>query len=72
MSTCGDNKNSCHNMKDILNIGDHVVCYCTQCKKRFHVNINDKKRAWSLFRKHTLQPGGNNLYYKYYSKMNVL
>ena len=68
---CGDNINSCHDLKDLLNVGDHIVTYCTQCKKRFHLNINDKKSARILFKKDILQPN-SNLYYKYHNKMNVL
>lgn len=53
-------------------MGDHWLGYCTQCKKRFHINVHNKKGQRELFRKEILQPGGNNLYYKYYSKMNIL
>ena len=67
----GDNKNSCHNLKDLLVMGDHWLGYCMNCKKRYHLKSGDKKRMRELFRKDTLQPG-TNLYYKYYGKMNTL
>lgn len=71
MSICGNNKDNCHDLKDLLVLGDHWVGYCTHCKKKYHLNMNDKKRARELFRKDTLQPG-TNLYYKYYGKMNII
>lgn len=69
---CGDNINHCHDLKDLLNMSDHLLVYCTQCKQRFHVKPQDKKTYNKIFRKESLQPGGHNLYYKYYGKMNVL
>lgn len=70
--TCGDNKNSCHDFKELLNIGDYWLGYCKNCKKRVMVKAGDKKKSAKLFKKESLQPGGNNLYYKYYGKMNTL
>jgi hypothetical protein len=72
MSIHGDNKNSCHDLKTLINEEDHILAYCTECKKRFYVKPKDRKGYAKLFKKDTLQPGGNNLYYKYYGKLNVL
>jgi hypothetical protein len=72
MSIHGDNKNSCHDLKTLINEEYHILAYCTECKERFYVKPKDRKAYAILFKKDTLQPGGNNLYYKYYGKLNVL
>lgn len=53
-------------------MGDHWLGYCDECKQQFHINVNNKKAQRELFRKDTLQPGGHNLYFKYYGKLNVI
>ena len=72
MSKCGDNINHCHDLKDLINEAEHLLVYCKQCKKRFYVKPQDKKKYNQILKRYSLQPGGNNLYYKYYSKMNVI
>lgn len=72
MSKCGDNLNMCHKMRDIFTHDGVVVSYCEHCKKLERVKIADKKSYSRIFKMDSLQPGGNNLYYKYYGKMNTL
>lgn len=72
MIKCGDNINSCHDMKDLINEPEHLLTYCTQCKKRFYVRPADRKKYYELHRKDALQPGGNNLYYKYFGKLHTI
>lgn len=71
MAKCGDNKNHCHDMQDLWSSADHLLMYCKQCKKRFYVKPQNKKRVAELLKRHSLQPS-TNLYYKYYGKMNIL
>ena len=59
-------------MKDLINEPDHILAYCVNCKQRYYVKPQDKKTYAKIFKIDSLQPGGNNLYYKYYGKMNVL
>ena len=68
---CGDNVNMCHNLKFLINEKEHTLVYCQHCKRRMYVKPQDKRRWSMIFRKDTLQPGGINLYYKYYGKMKV-
>lgn len=71
MSKCGDNKNSCHEIAFLLNEEEHILCYCKKCKQRFYVKPKHRKKYAEIFKLDTLQPGGNNLYWKYYGKMNI-
>ncbi len=74
MNKCGDNKNSCHKMKDLQNDERIIISYCEFCKKRFYVRKYEQRTDptyGKLYRMDTLQPG-SNLYYKYYGKMNVI
>lgn len=63
LSKCGDNLNSVHHMKMLIDEADHILCYCERCKQRFYVKPKDKRRYAKLFKKDILQPG-SNLYYK--------
>lgn len=69
---CGDNVNSCHMMRDLINEPEHILAYCIHCKKRYYVRPKDRKTYVEVFKIDSLQPGGNNLYYKYYGKMNTI
>jgi len=71
MSYCGDNINMCHDMEVLIDFPEHILCYCKNCKRRYHVNPMNKMRYNELFKKDTLQPG-LNLYYKYFGKMDII
>lgn len=71
ISKCGDNKNSCHLMKDLINEKEHLLSYCVNCKRRYYVRPADKKTYNKVYKRDALQPS-SNLYYKYYGKMNTI
>lgn len=69
---CGDNINSVHKMKYLMDHEGIIVCYCERCKLKFEVKPQDNKTYRRLFKRDTLQPH-ENLYYKEYpNKMNII
>lgn len=69
---CGDNINSVHKMKTLIDDPAIIVCYCERCKLKFSLSPNDKVTYRRLFKRDTLQPH-ENLYYKEYpNKMNII
>lgn len=68
---CGDNINSCHDMKALHDTDEQIVAYCKNCKIKVEVKPRNKKLYRQIFQRDTLQPS-SNLYYKYYGKMNVV
>lgn len=69
---CGDNKNSVHKFRSLVDEASIIVAYCERCKQRVSVNPKDRRKYMKLFKRDVLQPG-TNLYYKEYPhKMSVL
>lgn len=67
--THGDNVSTCHDLATLIDEPGHILAYCRECRRRFYVKPQDRKRYNELFKRLHLQPGGRNLYWKYYGRM---
>lgn len=71
---CGDNINSVHKMKYLLEDQRIIIAYCEKCKFRAYIRKYDGRtdpKYSKIFRRDTLQPS-SNLYWKEYGQMKVV
>lgn len=72
--TCGNNIDSVHKMKYLLEDQRIIIAYCEKCKFRAYIRKYDGRtdpKYSKIFRRDTLQPS-SNLYWKEWGKMKTI